>query len=399
MTTNLLQNTTDTLIPTSNNTAISLWHKFATWQNEMDQCRTMVRTICDEQDKIRTQMKDLHEVREEERQKIKEMEQSGSSANTVSISSEISSLELLHALQRKLDVVEEDYRTASASLEVMKQNDQNQTCIRQEILREFINASRDFHIKCQRIQYDLMETAIAVTQNAEHVVADSNETVGTLCRVHSLHAALCAKPITEDTSNGNTNYGVDELWKSKTIEDLQNCSALHKTMMIDYQESSDETDPSTWKVSKEKDFELHRAIELYTQQREKYEFAEKEMEELQSKYDALHGKGLDRDRRMMKLQTQLQRIQNDCTSIEAEIDQCNQLTMEDKALAHTYRSSTSKSCSTFFGSTFVSNSALPFSYFDFVYSQNRDRPTKSTSIDKQRVSSSYRYKSCGPYIL
>jgi chromosome segregation ATPase len=325
----------DTLIPTSNNTAISLWHKFATWQNEMDQCRKMVRTICDEQDKIRTQMKDLLAIREEERRKIKAMEQEDSSTNALS---DKPSLELLRALQCKLDDVEEHYRTAAASLEATKQNDQNQTSIRQEILRDFINASRGFHLKCQHVQYDLMESAIAVTQNAEHIVADSNETVGMLCRVHTLHAALCAKPV-EDTSNSNTMYGVDESWISKTIEDLQSCSSLHKATMIDYQESSDENDPSTWKVCKAKDFELHRAVELYTQQRKKYDIAAKELEQLQSKYDTLHAKGLDRDRRMMKLQTQLQRIQNDCTTIESEIDQCTQLTLEDEALAHTYRCS------------------------------------------------------------
>ena len=111
--------------------------------------------------------------------------------------------------------------------------------------------------------------------------------------------------------------------------------------MIDYQESSNESDPSTWKVSKEKDFELYRAVELYTQQREKFDIAEQEMEQLQSKYDTLHAKGLDRDRRMMTLQTQLQRIQSDCTTMESEIDQCNQLTMEDEALMHTYRTSAS----------------------------------------------------------
>ena len=339
MITNMLQNTThktEAMVSSSNNTAISLWHKFATWQNEMDQCRMLVRTICDEQDQIRTQMKDLLHVRQEERRKIKDMEEINSCVNESSDSSEIPSLERLRELQRKLDDVEEQHRSANASYEITKQKEQHQKRSQQDIIQEFLEASRSFHLKCRRAQYDLTVTTVAATPPTEPFVSDPYDTVGTSCRAHTLHAALCAKGAEKHTGAGNVE---DDNWMSKTIESLQNSNMLQSTILQDFDESTDESDPSTWKINKEKDFELYRSVELYKQQLEKFTFVEKETEQLQSKYDALHTKGLDRDRRTMKLQTQLQRIQNDCTLLESEIDQCMEMISEDEALATTYRSS------------------------------------------------------------
>ena len=95
-------------------------------------------------------------------------------------------------------------------------------------------------------------------------------------------------------------------------------------------------------MDQEKDFELHRTVQRYTQQRHKCDMAQKEMERLQTKYDAFLSKQLDRDQRKLNLQSQLQRIQNDCATIESEIDQCQQLISEDEALAQTYQSSKSE---------------------------------------------------------
>jgi hypothetical protein len=343
MITNALQNTihkTESLVPSSNNTAISLWHKFATWQNDMDQCRTLVKNVCYEQDQIRAQINDLLRIREEELRRIKEMEEADSCANT-SNSSEIPSLDRLRELQRQLDVVEEQYRAASASCETNKQRVQNTKNCRQDILRAFINANSLFHLNCRSAQYALNEATVAATQPTQCSESCSLDQIGTLCRLHTLHAVLCAKAAENFKCVDHSKDSGDDKWTSKTNKELQNNIALYETKLIDLGESvDDENDPSTWKVSKEKDFELYRSLELYEQQLEKYAIVEKETEQLQSTYDALQNKSLDRDRRMMKLQTQLQRIQGDCTMIESEIDQCKQMISEDEALAHTYRSST-----------------------------------------------------------
>lgn len=330
----------DVVNATSSNTAISLWHKFATWQNEMDHCRMLVRNICDEQDQIRTQMKELLLIRVEEERKIKEMEQADACTTVSSDSSDKPSLERLRELQRKLDHAEDEYRTASVSLEATKQNVRNQTNSRNEMIREFIGASGDFHLKCRRAQYDLLETTIAATQNAEQIMSGPQDKLVTSCQGHTLRAVLCA--MVAQTTDGDSIGDEERMWIMKTIEDLQNCYALHTATLIDFDESSDDNDPLNWKVDQEKDFELHRTVQRYTQQRHKCDMAQKEMEQLQTKYDAFLSKQLDRDQRKLNLQSQLQRIQNDCAMIESEIDQCQQLISEDEALAQTYQSSKSE---------------------------------------------------------
>ncbi len=300
----------------------------------------LVRNMCDEQDQIRTQMKELLLIRDEEERKIKAMEQADACTTESSNSSEKPSLKRLRELQRKLDHAEEEYRNAAASLEATKQNEQNQTNSRNEMIREFIGASGGFHLKCRRAQYDLLETTIAATQNAEQIMSGPQDKVATSCQVHTLRAVLCAK-VAQSTDHGDSIGDEERMSILKTIEALQNCDALHTATLIDFDESNDDNDPFTWKVNQEKDFELHRTVQRYTQQRHKCDMLEKETEQLQSKYDAVHSKQFDRDRRKLSLQTQLQRIQNDCATIESEIDQCQQLILEDEALAHTYQSSKS----------------------------------------------------------
>ena len=328
---------TDTSLPTTNNTAMSLWHKFATWQQEMDQCRTLVRTVVDEQEQIRTQLKDLLRIREEEERKIEAMEAVTEVSRNTSHVSELPSLDRYRELQCKLDTAETQYRTAKASFETCQQNVQHQKHIRHDILREFIKGNSKFHWQCRRAQYDLAAATAAATRPTECIASSSLVAEGTSGRVQTLHAVLCAKAVEPSSCHGTS---MDDHWMAKTIKELQNNIALEKSTWIDADECLDENDPTVWKVSREKDLELNRSVELYQQQLEKYTRVEQETEQLQTKRDMLHTKGLDRDRRMKTLQTQLQRLQNDCTNMESEIDQCQELTLEDESLAHTYRSST-----------------------------------------------------------
>jgi chromosome segregation ATPase len=345
MITNASQNAihkTDMLDPTSNNTAISLWYKFATWQSEMDQCRTKVKSVCDEQDQIRSQIKDLIRIREDEQRKIKEMEAfkesfNESSTDKLNIPKDIPSLERLRELRRTLDRVEEQYRNAATALGTTQQTVHNTKQRRHHMLQQYINDNSHFHLKCRQVQYDLMEAVVASSQRTD---AGSLEKEGTLCMVHTLHAVLCAKIFEQNTntaSNGKSRKGDDDHWISTTINELQNHIAMYDSIFIDSDDSLDDNDPTVWKVSKEKDLELYRAVELYEQQRAKYTILEEETKQLQSTYETMYNKTLDRDRRKMNLQTQLQRIQGDCTLIESKIDQCKEMTAEDEALVQTYR--------------------------------------------------------------
>jgi chromosome segregation ATPase len=364
--TNSLNTSTTT---TTTNSAMSLWHKFATWQNEMDQCRTMVRDIRQEQDQIRRNIEVLHHIRKAEQLKIQEMEPSESPCSDVAESSV--SDEQLHTLRLQLDEAEGQYKSALASFQLAQQNDHAQTVIRNDIIQETIDQSRAFHQLCQQVQCQLRTTATTMSSDVVHATSNKEALIETSCKVHTLRAALyAANASIIDNSNG-TDGTKNDSWILKTIQDLQDCKIPDTDTMAwnDLADSNDENDPTTWNVSKEKDDEMYRAVERYNVMVQKHHNAMTEQKEAQIQYDTFRRKMQDRELRKVQLQAQLQRIQSDCEAIESEIDHCQSLTVEDEALAQMYRTSTLKLC--LFTPLFVSSQLDPQSNATFLFSSLR----------------------------
>jgi chromosome segregation ATPase len=326
----------------STNTAMSLWHKFSMWQSDMDRCRLTIQNIRQEHDQYRVQIEELVRTRKEEQRKVQEIEHPNISPN---VSLLAKSLEQLREVQRKLDDAQEKYREATISFQNTKQKYETQKYIRNESIHEAMEQSRTFHQLCQQLQYQLRTTAIAAnitlpsskTSNAIKYIGNDNDLVETSSKAHALRAALYAAVAGTDCNK--KILGSEDTWISKTIQDLQDSNFFDSTDVVDNGETN-ENDPSTWKLCQDKDLELYNAVEGYNQLRENYTMTLKEMQQIQSNYDMLHKKVQDRNQRKEQLQAQLRRIQSDCTTIESEIEQCKQLTLEDEALAHTYRSST-----------------------------------------------------------
>jgi hypothetical protein len=311
------------------------------WQSDMDKCRSTIQNIRQEQDRCREQIEELIHTRAEEQRKVHEIEPPELRCN-ISQDSSLSAklLEKLRELQRKLYEVQDNYGLSITSLQNTKLEYETQIYLRNESIREAIEQSRIFHQKCQQIQFQLRDTAIEMNHmTLSSMSSDLSNSIETSSKAHSLRAALSTALIRMTIDKNNCD-SIDDTWISKSLQDLQKCNFFDSTEMVGVDSDHNESDPMQWKVCQNKDLELYNAIAEYKQQYEQYILMLNEMQQVQSNFDMQCQKSVDRQQRKEQLQEQLLRIQSDCTQIETEIHECQQLTIEDQELACTYRAST-----------------------------------------------------------
>jgi chromosome segregation ATPase len=350
---------------TSTTAAMSLWHKFANWQNETEQCRTEVRNVRQQQEFCLAEINELRRIRDDEQkiieqfkqqedkcisQKLHRQEMLRLSTCTDSISTSISeslssepTLGLLRELQQQLDVEENTYRNSTAALQKIKQKEYIQTSIYSESLRQTIEESHAFRRECDEIQIQLRATAATagvVPSTSDVSITDWEASIRSSSMLHTLRAALHAMELC-NLKRTEIVVGLGDEWKSEMLNDLENLhrNSIECKKLVQPGERVDENDPSTWTCIATNDLELYNTLVEYKQQREACEIAKAEFQVLQQKYDSLNHRARDRNQQTMQLQAQLDRLCNDCSNINSEILQYRQLTIDDAALAHTYQSS------------------------------------------------------------
>jgi chromosome segregation ATPase len=316
----------------STTTAMTLWHKFANWQNEMEECRSKVRNVRQQQEQCMAQIANLQAIRKMETMQMEQLQQMHEASDSLG---QEPSLGLLQDLQRQLDEADKEYRIAAASLKNLQQQSVAQTEQRHETMQQVLNQSRQFRWDCQQLQQQLQATVpeeeFLCSVNGFRDNFDVSKDISSTA--NSLRAALYA---ILTSKSGLSDVGSEDPWITKTLQNLRSFTAEYVEP-----EDVDENDPSTWTFIRENDVDFHSVIAEYKRERKALDMTTQELQTLQKKQEVIQSKAHDRNQRVVQLQEQLDRLQGDCSRMEAEINRYQQLILDDEKLAHTYRESKS----------------------------------------------------------
>jgi chromosome segregation ATPase len=313
-------------------TAMTLWQKFANWQNEMEECRRNARNVRQQQEQCMAQIENLRAIGKEEQMKIEQFRQMH---GTTQSSEAESSLGMLQDLQRRLGDADKEYRIAATSLQKIQQQSVAQTDQRHETMQQILSQSHQFRWDCQQLQQQLQTTLPAEeylsTVNGFQDNWDAFKDVSSTA--HSLRAALRAILAAQSEFFDVT---AEDPWISKTLKDLEFFTTPES---LEPEKEVDENDPSTWTFIHGNDADFHQVMAAYTRERKVLDATTQELQALQNKQEVLQSKAHDRNQRVSQLQEQLHRLHGDCSGMDAEINRYKHLISEDETLAHTYRES------------------------------------------------------------
>lgn len=312
----------------STTTAMTLWQKFANWQNEMEECRSKIRNVRQQQEQCMAQIANLQAIREVESQQIEQLQRMH---GTSEASAEEPSLGMLRDLQRQLDEAEKEYRIAAASLQNLQQQRVVQTDQRHETMQQVLNQSRQFRWECQQVQQQLQATVPAqeFLSSVNGFRDNFDASIDISPTAHSLRATLYAILASK---SGLSDVGSEDPWITKTLQDLK--FSTSESVEI---EEVDENDPATWTFIHENDVDFHRVIAEYKRERKALDATAEELQALEGKQEVIQSKAHDRKQRVFQLREQLERLQGDCSRMDSEINRYKQLILDDETLAHTYR--------------------------------------------------------------
>jgi hypothetical protein len=266
------------VVPTESAAAMSLWQKFAELQTTADALRTERRAVENESERL---------VGEIQRMKI------GIETETKQIESEQKESAIV-SLRQALDVVQEAHSTALTTRNDAKVALEQWTAWKQEETERSLAYDRSFRIQCE--QWNLRAIAVGLT-----------------------HASGQAAVFSFNPAN-TVPFGLDEALV--TSEPLDHIGR----------------DPLLWKIL-EDDEELQIAVDRYRAAATLRQEVQKLADESNAMLRAIVAKQIAADQRSVDLQSRLEVILGETQTVQASLNEVEELILHEEALGDSYRSS------------------------------------------------------------
>lgn len=301
--------------PQKNNAAMNLFEKYSCLNQSIDETREILK-------QVRWKIEQTNESIESTRQERDSMQRDTSTAHAEAndFHRQVDeAYEKLSKIQTEHSRILMEKQRAERQLEGVKS-------FVEENRRQFLDQSREFRASCKRVRLRANDLGLEyapsrafATVMMDPLIPEEWQKVGNA--VSPCSVMPCA--FQEDES------GVHRPALMPGNEQL---------LVLDGSTNDSGVDPAKW-VPDPCDEEMKEALELFKKERELHEEVKYSLEQLKAKSASLNERAANRRHRTEKLQSQLDRISGENASLEDQIVELEQVTINTKEMAESYKKS------------------------------------------------------------